>query len=264
VAGAPGNHRQVDGTVRWLKSLLGPTEAAPEVVQPRAPMLRNALLIATIVVAVFALYVTYELGRYDAGYDRQAAAQQRNELEVKIDKLEQSDREMRTQIAESDTIRVGRSHEQAEVARSIEELQAQVARQSQELAFYRGLVAQKTVTLGVKVDQLHIIPGTRPGSYLVKLALVRAGRADADVAGTLHLILEGASTDGPKSLELPYLTGGHVRDIKFSFRYLQSLQQDIAFPQPFKPEQLTVELESSRKDVPPLSQSFRWNVETSP
>jgi hypothetical protein len=264
VAGAPRDPAETDSTVRWLKSLLGTTEAAPEVVRPRAPMLNNALRIAALVTGVFALYVVYELGRYDAGYDRQAAAQQRDELQVKIDKLAQSNREMSTQLAESDTIRVGRAHEQAEVSRSLEELQAQVARQSQELAFYRGLVAQNTVTLGVKVDQLHIIQGTRPGSYLVKLALVRTGRADTDVAGTLHLILEGASTEGPKSLELPYLTAGRVRDIKFSFRYLQSLQQEIAFPQPFTPEQLTVELDSNRKDVPPLSQSFRWNVETPP
>jgi hypothetical protein len=250
--------------MRVLKALLGTTEAAPQVVQPRAPVLRNALGIAAAVVGTFALYVMYELGRYDAGYDRQAAAQERTELEVQIDKLEQSNREMRTQIAEGDTIRMGRSHEQAEVARAMEELQAQVARQSQELAFYRGLVAQNTVTLGVKVDQLHVIQGSRPGSYLVKLALVRTGRADADASGTVHLTLEGSSTDGPKSLELPYLTGGRVRDLKFAFRYLQSLQQEISFPQPFRPEQLTVELESSRKDVPPLSQSFRWNVETPP
>ena len=70
----------------------------------------------------------YELGRYNAGYDRQAVAQQRTELEVKIEHLEKANREMRTQLAELDTIRVGRAHEQAEVARAMGELQAQVAR----------------------------------------------------------------------------------------------------------------------------------------
>lgn len=250
--------------MRLLKALLGTTAAAPEVVHPRAPALRTALSIAGAVTGIFALYVMYELGRYDAGYDRQAAAQQRTELEVKVEKLEQANREMRTQIAESDTIRVGRSHEQAEVARAMEELQGQVARQSQELNFYRGLVKQNTPTLGVKVDQLHIIQGSRPASFLLKLALVRTGRADADAAGTVHLTLDGASTDGPKSLELATLTGGHVRELRYALRYLQSLQQEVNVPSGFTPEQVSVELESARKDVPPLSQSFRWNVETTP
>jgi hypothetical protein len=255
---------RADLNVGLLKALLGVTEAAPQVVHPRIPLLRNALLIAAILIGVFALYVMYELGRYDAGYDRQAAAEDRAELAVKIEKLEETNRQMQTQIAESDAIRVGRSHEQAEVARAMEDLQGQVARQSQELAFYRGLVAQNTATLGVKVDQLHITQGTRPRSFLVKLALVRTGRADTDATGTVHLTLEGSSTDGPKALELQTLTQGRVRDIKFGFRYLQSLQQEIAVPAGFEPEQVSVELESSKKDVPPQSQNFHWSIETPP
>ena len=53
-----------------------------------------------------------------------------------------ANRELRTRLAELDTIRIGRAREQAEVARTIGDLQAQVARQAQELAFYRGIVAQ--------------------------------------------------------------------------------------------------------------------------
>src|SRR5580692_5154665 len=112
------------------------------VVRQRTSALQTALLIAAVLVALFALYVVYELGRYNAGYDRQAVAQQRTEFEVRIEQLEKENREMRTQMAELDTFRVGRAQEQAEVARAMGELQAQVARQSQELAFYRGVVQQ--------------------------------------------------------------------------------------------------------------------------
>lgn len=250
--------------MRALRFLLGNDEASLQVVHPHARIVRRVLSIAGALIGVFALYVTYELGRYDAGYDRQAATQQRTELEVKIEHLEQSNREMRTQIAESDTIRVGRSHEQAEVARAMGELQGQVARQSQELAFYRGLVAQNTVTLDVRVDQLHITPGSHPATFLVHMSLVRAGRADTDATGTLHLSLDGSSPDGPKSLDLASLTSGRLRELRYGFRYLQNFEQELSVPLAFKPEQVSVELQSSRRDVPPLSQSFRWSVETSP
>ena len=75
------------------------------------------------------------------------------------DRLEKANRELRTRLAELDTIRVGRAREQAEVSRTIGDLQAQVARQTQELAFYRGIVAQSAVSLGVKIQQLRISAG---------------------------------------------------------------------------------------------------------
>src|ERR1700720_4864499 len=95
------------------------------VVRQRTWGLQTALLIAGVLIGVFALYVVYELGRYNAGYDRQAVAQQRTELEVQIEHLEKANRELRTRLAELDTIRVGRGREQAEGGRTMGDLPAQ-------------------------------------------------------------------------------------------------------------------------------------------
>src|ERR1700682_6596597 len=130
--------------------MFGKYGGAPRVVRQRTSGLQTALLIAGVLIGVFVLYVVYELGRYNAGYDRQAVAQQRTELEVQIEHLEKANRELRTRFAELDTIRMGRAREQAEVARTMGDLQAQVARLSQELAFYRGVVAQGAATAGVR------------------------------------------------------------------------------------------------------------------
>ena len=116
--------------LRRLRQLFPAGNAAPLVVRAHPPALRNVLLAAGSVIGLFALYVFYELGRYDAGYDRLAVAQQRTELEVRIEHLEKDNRELRTREAELDTIRSGGAREQAEVARSIGDLQAQIARQS--------------------------------------------------------------------------------------------------------------------------------------
>jgi hypothetical protein len=239
-------------------------DGAPLVVRQRAPALRTALLVAAILVGIFALYVVYELGRYDAGYDRQAAALQRTALEVRIEHLEKDNRELRTRLAEADTIRAGRAREQAEVARTMGELQAQVDRQSQELAFYRGVVAQNANTLGVKIEQLRITAGKRPATFTVHMSLVRSGRADSAASGTVHLSLDGSYDGSARSLDLPALSGGQVRELRYNFRYLQSFDQDLSVPLAFKPEQLVVEVLSSRHDVAPLSQTFLWTVEASP
>lgn len=244
--------------------MLGKNEGTPQVVRSRAPALRTAILIATILIGLFALYVVYELGRYNAGYDRQAVAQQRTELEVKIEHLEKDNRQMRTQLAELDTFRVGRLHEQQEVSRAMGELQAQVAQQSQELNFYRGVVAQGAVSIGVKIEQLRITAATRPGAYLVHLALVRSGRADSDVVGTLVLSVDGTVEGEAKSLDFAALTASHTRELRFNFRYLQAFDQELNLPPTFKAGQLQVEVRSVKKDVAPVSQTFLWTVEATP
>src|SRR5256886_1304797 len=226
--------------------------------------LRTALLIAGVLIGVLALYVTYELGRYDAGYDRQAVAQQRTELEVQIEHLEKADREMRTRLAELDTFRVGRAHEQAEVARAMGDLQAQVARQSQELAFYRGVVAQGAGSVGVKIEQLRITAGAHPASYVVHMSLVRSGRADTPVTGNVQMSLYGTAAQGARTLDLATLTAGRQRGLRYNFRYRETFDQVLSRPPSFKPERLNVEVSSGRRDVAPLSQTFLWNVEAAP
>jgi len=239
-------------------------DGAPLVVRQRRPALRTALIVAAVLVGLFALYVVYELGRYNAGYDRQAVAQQRTALEVRIEHLEKDNRELRTRLAEDDTIRAGRAREEAEVARSMGELQAQVARQSQELAFYRGVVAQNANTLGVKIEQLRITTGKRPATFTVHMSLVRSGRADSEASGTVHLSLDGTYDGRARTLDLAALSGGQVRELRYNFRYLQNFDQELAVPLAFKPGQLVVEVQSSRHDVAPLSQTFLWTVEASP
>jgi uncharacterized protein DUF6776 len=251
--------------LRPLAALLGNNDGAPQVVRQRAPVLRTALGVATALIGVFALYVVYELGRYNAGYDRQAVAQQRTELEVRIEHLEKENRQMRTQLAELDTFRAGRAQEQAEVARELGDLQAQVARQSQELAFYRGVVAQGAASVGVKIEQLHITPGTHPGTFMVHMSLLRSGgRADTEVSGSVHLSLDGSVDGTAKTLDLAALTGGRLHELRYAFRYLQSFDQELTVPLAFKPEQLAIEVQSSRREAAPLSQTFLWTVEASP
>ncbi|TLY98453.1 MAG: hypothetical protein E6K38_01620 [Gammaproteobacteria bacterium] len=75
-----------------LAGMLGRESGAPRIVRPARSGVRAALIVAGVLLGVFALYVVYELGRYNAGYDRQAVAQQRTELEVRIEHLERANR----------------------------------------------------------------------------------------------------------------------------------------------------------------------------
>src|SRR5262245_28440528 len=234
------------------------------VVRHHAPMRRVITVTAITLLGLFALYVVYELGRFDAGYDRLAVSQERAEHEVTLDRLEKANRDLRTKLAELDTIRIGRAREQAEVSRSIGDLQAQVARQAQELAFYRGIVAQSATSTGVKIQTLRITPGDKAGRFKVRMVLVRSVRPEDVVSGTLVFAAEGKSAAGqPVNLDSDKLSGGKARELPFNFRYFQNLEPEIALPSGFQPERLTVEVRSSKKGVSPVTQTFPWTVDAS-
>jgi hypothetical protein len=250
--------------MRFLKTIFGRDEATPQVVHRGSRTRRILVSLAVTLIAAFGIYVVYELGRYNAGYDRQAVSQQRTELEVKIEHMESENRELRTKLAELDTIRLGRAREQAEVARALGDLQAQVAKQSQELAFYRGVVAQGAASVGVKVEELRISASAQAGVYVVHMALVRSGRAETLAAGTVQLSVDGESAGGDKTLDLAALSGGRQHDLRYDFRYFQDFDQELTLPAGFKPAHLVVEVQSNRHDVTPLSQTFLWSVEAAP
>jgi len=234
---------------------------ASVVIRTHAPVRRLIVWGVIPLIAVFGLYVVYELGRYDAGYDRLAVAQQRTELEVQIERLEKSNRDLRTHLAELDTIRIGRAREQAEVSRTIVDLQAQVARQTQELAFYRGIVTQGTPAVGAKIQEVRISRGARAGQFVLHLALVRSVRPDNMAAGAIDVSVEGQSNGTATTVDLSTLTAGKTRELSYSFRYFQNFDQEVALPAGLKPDHLSIEVRSSRKEIAPVTQTFPWSVD---
>ncbi len=241
-----------------------PEARANLVVRTHSPARRLIIGCVLLVIALLAMYIVYELGRYNAGYDRLAAAQQRTEFEVAMERLEKSNRALRTQLAELDTIRIGRAREQAEVARTIGDLQAQVARQTQELAFYRGIVAQGGSAVGVKVQEIHISAGQRAEKFVLHIALVRSVRPDNVAVGVLGVNVDGTAADGKAvTLDTAALTGGKQHELPFNFRYFENVEQEVILPSGFKPEHLAVELRSSRKDIAPATQTFPWSLDPS-
>ncbi len=235
------------------------------VVRTYAPARRWIMLAILVLLAGLALYVMFELGRYKAGYDALQAAAQRDGLQERIEKLERTERELRVQLAAAEEARVGEGRERAEIARTIGELQAQVARDQQEMGFYRGLVAQpgQPAEDAVRVHQFRI--ATLPGDqqYVLRFSLSRTQRPEEAVNGTIGITVDGTRNGGPASIDTATLTGGKT-ELPFNFRYFAAIEQPVTLPDDFKPDHITIEVRPGRKGVAPYSQTFVWNADPGP
>ncbi len=238
------------------------TETVPRlVVRTFAPMRRRWLLAVLALLAVFAFYVTYEYGRFDGGYDRLTVSQRDAEARVGRERLEKQNRELRVKLAEYESARVGQGRERAEVAKAIGDLQAQVAKQAQELAFYKGVVEQGANAPEVKIQQLRITAGDAPRRFRLRITLVQPVRSERSVEGTVTARVEGEREGGPLALDLAALSADKRAEIAFSFRYFENIDPEITLPEGFSPERVSVEVRSAKKGVAPVVQSLLWSVE---
>ncbi len=236
------------------------------VIRTYAPARRGMVVGSLAVIAALAAYLLFEYARSRAGFDNLAALRARSELRTTIAQRDDTIRDLRRIAADFETFTASQTQERAEVSRTIGDLQAQVARQSQELAFYKGIVVKDANKAEVAIQQLRIAPAANgPDRYVVRLTLVQPSRPDSIVTGSVLLTLEGQqpgqAEGAAKRLDLAALTGGQTREIPYSFRYFENMDPEIVIPAGFRPDRLTVEIRSSRRGVEPVVKTVLWSIE---
>ena len=231
------------------------------VIRTYAPFRRWLIIGGSAVLGLLSLYVAFEVGRDAAGSAGLEAEASLGGLQQRIADLEAGNRELRLKVASQETAQVGQGRERAEVARTIGELQAQIARQAQDLAFYRGIAGDAAAAPPVRIQQFRVSALGERGRFALRLVLGRPVRPEDVVNGTLGFIIEGTLGDQPASLELAELTAERLGELRFNYRYLQTFEQEIVLPAGFRPERSTVEVRVARKGVEPIRQTFLWNLE---
>lgn len=231
------------------------------VIRKEHPWLRRLWWGLGIALVPFAFYVTYELGRFDGGYDRLSAGQELREQVVASERLEKANAELRGKLAELETGLVSQQQEREELTRTVSELQTQVASQKQDLQFYRGIVSQTVGAPNVKVQRFQIVSGSAARRYKLRLVLVQA-RTESVASGTVALAVEGSERGKAVTYNLARLTADARAQVPFSFRYFQDLDQEIVLPEGFQPARVNVEVRASGRASSPATHSFNWAVQS--
>jgi hypothetical protein len=214
-----------------------------------------------IAVAVAGAYLSFELGRYQAGYSvldhrRELAAANEGRAE-----LERTAEELRRQVAILETSKEIDRETYAQVKADLSELQAKIQAQEEELVFYRGIVSPQDGVAGLRIQSVDVLPSDAERRYLLRLVLVQAIVHSRKVAGAVRLQVEGTLDGQPASHDVrDLITEGGVYDMDFEFRYFQGLECEIVLPVGFEPERLLVEIVPSEKRAEHVNQTFQWAV----
>ena len=241
-----------------MTSTAGPT--GKFVIRRHTPVRARVLQVAGLLIALFALYVVFEFGRYSAGFDRASVSRERAEHERTTAALQGQIRDLHVQVAQLQTLQAGAAREREEIGQELAGLQVQLDRDRQDLAVYRGVIAPAANGTSLQVQQLRITAGDTANHFIVHLTLMQGGKPDAKVSGKVSVRVTG-ELNGSAGL----VGGmGAAPDGAVSFRYYQAVDYQIVLPMGFHPARVQVTLQDSRADGATATQDFPWRVDVQP
>jgi hypothetical protein len=216
---------------------------------------------AVFALAVLALcYGAFELGRASAGYFIVSSMIERLELRKRSLTLAGENEELRHRVAVAEVGQQVDRQAQTDAQQMMSELQAETARQKQELQFYRGLVVRQYGSGTLRVQELRVRAEEEERRYLVLITLVQAATRDTIANGTITFSVEGRQGESPLVLPLSEIEIDKRKQFPFSLRFFQQIEVPIELPLEFEPERLHVECHLGRSREP-LKQTFDWRAD---
>jgi hypothetical protein len=215
------------------------------------------------VLLVGALYLAYELGRYQGGYSILDHRRERTELAQSLAAEQAAADELRRQLAIGETASEIDRVTYAQVKSELGGLQAKIQEQEEELVFYRGIVSPQDRVAGLRIQSFEAAPSDGEGRYLVRLLLVQAIVHNRRVSGAVQLQLEGVRDGQTAAFDAAELVvAGQSYDMDYEFRYFQGLEAELALPVGFEPQRVIVEIWPNEARAERITQTFEWSALT--
>ena len=205
-------------------------------------------------------YAAFEFGRASAGYFVVSSMLERLDLRKRNQALTEENDGLRHRVAVAEVDQKVDRQAQSDAQQMMGELQAETARQKQELQFYRGLVVRQYGSGTLRVQELSIRPEEEERRYRVLITLVQAATRDTVANGTVTFAVEGMQGEEPVTLPLADLEIDKRKQFPFSLRFFQQIEVPIELPLDFEPGRLHVEFQVGRNREP-SKQTFDWRVE---
>ena len=219
--------------------------------------IRSAVLVAILVGG----YLTFELGRMQAGYSIVDTTTQQQALREQIASLDGEIVMLREEIALQETHRDIDREAYKDVESSLADLQQKIQEQRDAIEFYRGIMSPSDGGRGLRVQDLRLSKGGDDRAYKVRLVLVQVLQHDRAVKGDVGFSLEGAQDGVAVSYSLEQLVpADEDSSWPFSFRYFQTFDRDLVLPDGFVPERINLEVRSRTKSISNIEQSFAWQT----
>ena len=128
----------------------------------RSPLVRWLVAGGAVIVVALLAGVAYNRGQASAGLQAAQVALDRRELTAKADRLERQNARLNARVAELEMARKLDREAYGQVEKTLGELQSQLSRQTDDLAFYKSIVSPADGVPGLRIQRFGVLPGAAP------------------------------------------------------------------------------------------------------
>jgi hypothetical protein len=217
------------------------------------------LLAGAVLFVLLCSAFAYQRGQLAAGLDAATVAVERRESTAKVARLEAENTRLNAKVAELEMARRLDREAYGQVEKTLGDLQSQLSRQGDDLAFYRSIVSPADGIQGLRIHRFEVLPGAEAGEFVLRLTLIQSMRHESVAAGLAQLVIHGMEGDRPARHTVGELLGRPQAQLPFSFRYFQTVEQAVTLPEGFQAFEVEVQVRSSKLRFP-MQQSFPWKV----
>ncbi len=208
------------------------------------------------IVLVVAGWALYYWGSEHAGFDRLQASEKKQNLLDTIQHQKRIESELRDQVA-----LLGRSTQvdkeaYIEVNDNLKSLQQEILELRGEVSFYRGIVAPKESSAGLRIENLRLAKVSDDGLYHYKLVLTQVLKNHKAVRGRVNVKIEGLVDGKAKMVSLASVSVVGKKRLDFKFRYFQKFEGDLRLSADFVPRAVHVKVKPRKRKE--LTSSFDW------
>ena len=201
----------------------------------------------------------FELGYLESGFDEQRTADQLQTYRERVAYLEQQNRRLTQQLALFERSEGIDSEATAQLSSALEAMETEMLELREELAFYRSIVSPSKMEPGLHVQSFELEPGEVEGRYHYKLVLTLVRGNNRVARGGVEMRVAGEADGEPRTLTLSELDPG-TKELKFSFKYFQSIEGSLTLPAGFVPRKVELKVDASDRRLDDIEKSYEWNT----
>jgi len=201
----------------------------------------------------------FYLGRGYQSYELDRLELERETLVSRIEELQTRNRNLLQKNANLDGSSKIERDAYKLANQELVKLQQELLAQKEELVFYRGIVSPKDAALGVNLQSFEMRKKNSQNQYSYKMILTKNGKSTRKISGGAIVRIRGERAGSVSELKLSDLSLENSEKVtKFSFRYFQVFEGDIALPDGFMPFEVEIGIKPTTKKVKSFSETISW------
>ena len=227
------------------------------VVVPHRPVFKALKMLFALGLVGFSGWFCFEYGKNQGLALKVQVVKERDLIEQELARSVALINSMEQEIADLQVGEVIDTEANEQVRITNEALQGQIARLTEEINFYKGIMVPNAAEKGLRIERVNISPyaGSKARYSILLTQVVDKHNF---VQGNVEISIEGMKDSEQMTYRLSELDNEKQDSVRFRFRYFQEIKGEFVIPSGFLPSELKVIALSAGSGSRKIERSFSW------